>query len=293
MGDLLAVGPVTLDQPVPGSALAIGAHPDDIEFGCGATLAKWAASGCRVHHLVLTDGSKGSWDPGADLDELVAAREAECRAAAAVIDGPPTTTSPGAGPSGDGAVGGPVTGALPAPGRRRAGERRRRATGRRPHHPVPPAGGRCWATTPGAGTASIPITGRPVSSPSTPWWRRAIPISSRSWDWRRTDRAPCSCSRPICPTTWRTPAASRARRSRRSSATTANSSRPWASPSPARPRGVTRRSPGRWPAGPAGTGRSVDDGYAAFATKLRHQLAEHGSLAERPSGEAFHRITAV
>ena len=43
---------------------------------CGATLAKWAAAGCRLHHLVLTDGSKGSWDPDADLDALVATREA-------------------------------------------------------------------------------------------------------------------------------------------------------------------------------------------------------------------------
>ncbi len=88
MGDLLRAGPLTVDQPVPTSALAIGAHPDDIEFGCGATLARWAAAGCRVHHLILTDGSKGSWDPGADLAELVDMREAECRAAAAVIDGP-------------------------------------------------------------------------------------------------------------------------------------------------------------------------------------------------------------
>ncbi len=87
MGDLLVDGPVTIDLPIPSSALAIGAHPDDIEFGCGATLAKWADAGCRVHHLVLTDGSKGSWDPDEDLAALVAARVVECRAAAAVIDG--------------------------------------------------------------------------------------------------------------------------------------------------------------------------------------------------------------
>ena len=87
VGDLLEVGPISVNLPVPTSALAIGAHPDDIEFGCGATLAKWAAGGCRVHHLVLTDGSKGSWDPDEDLAALVVARAAESRAAAAVIDG--------------------------------------------------------------------------------------------------------------------------------------------------------------------------------------------------------------
>jgi LmbE family N-acetylglucosaminyl deacetylase len=87
VGDLLVDGPVTVNLPIPSSALAIGAHPDDIEFGCGSTLAKWADAGCRVHHLVLTDGSKGSWDPDEDLAALVAARVIECRAAAVVIDG--------------------------------------------------------------------------------------------------------------------------------------------------------------------------------------------------------------
>jgi LmbE family N-acetylglucosaminyl deacetylase len=76
-----------VDLATPASALAIGAHPDDIEFGCGATVAKWAANGCRVHHLVLTDGSKGTWDPSADLSELVKDRADECRAAARIIDG--------------------------------------------------------------------------------------------------------------------------------------------------------------------------------------------------------------
>ena len=56
---------VTSELDTPRIALAVGAHPDDVEFGCGATLAKWAASGCVVHHLVLTDGSKGTWDANA------------------------------------------------------------------------------------------------------------------------------------------------------------------------------------------------------------------------------------
>ncbi|MGK2948884.1 MAG: PIG-L deacetylase family protein, partial [Acidimicrobiales bacterium] len=73
---------MSLDLPTPAVALAIGAHPDDIEFGCGATLAKWAAAGTVVHHLVCTDGSKGSWDPSADVAALVVQRQAEQRAAA-------------------------------------------------------------------------------------------------------------------------------------------------------------------------------------------------------------------
>jgi LmbE family N-acetylglucosaminyl deacetylase len=76
---------VSLNLPVPAVALAIGAHPDDVEFGCGATLAKWAAAGCTVHHLICTDGSKGSWDATADTAALVVERQAEQRAAAAAL----------------------------------------------------------------------------------------------------------------------------------------------------------------------------------------------------------------
>lgn len=61
------------------------AHPDDAEFQCGATLAKWARSGTVVHHLVLTDGSKGTWDPSVDQDELRARRRDEQRTAAAAL----------------------------------------------------------------------------------------------------------------------------------------------------------------------------------------------------------------
>jgi LmbE family N-acetylglucosaminyl deacetylase len=75
------------DLPVPLRALAIGAHPDDIEFGCGATLAKWAALGCAIHHLVCTDGSKGSWDHRQDPAELVAIRQREQRAASRALGG--------------------------------------------------------------------------------------------------------------------------------------------------------------------------------------------------------------
>ena len=77
----------TIDLDVPTSALAIGAHPDDIEFGAGGTLAKWANSGCVVHYLVCTDGSKGSWDAAADTVALVARRRDEQREAARQIAG--------------------------------------------------------------------------------------------------------------------------------------------------------------------------------------------------------------
>lgn len=65
------------DLAVPERALAIAAHPDDIEFECGATLAKWSAAGCVVDHLICTDGSKGTWDEHADTDALVGIRQTE------------------------------------------------------------------------------------------------------------------------------------------------------------------------------------------------------------------------
>lgn len=40
--------------------LAIGAHPDDIEFGCGGTLIKYAAKGHQLYLLVMTEGGLGA-----------------------------------------------------------------------------------------------------------------------------------------------------------------------------------------------------------------------------------------
>jgi LmbE family N-acetylglucosaminyl deacetylase len=78
---------ISVNLDVPASALAIGAHPDDVEFGCGATLAKWAAAGCAIHHLICTDGSKGTWDPDADTDALVTTRQEEQRRASQILGG--------------------------------------------------------------------------------------------------------------------------------------------------------------------------------------------------------------
>lgn len=87
VGDLPETDDVSRDLPVPSSALAVGAHPDDIEFGCGATLAKWAAAGCHIHHVVLTDGSKGTWQGEDDDGALVATRREEQREAARLLGG--------------------------------------------------------------------------------------------------------------------------------------------------------------------------------------------------------------
>lgn len=64
--------------------LAIGAHPDDLEFGCGATMAKWAAEGATVYYLILTDGSKGYEDHLMPNEELTKTRRMEQEAAAKI-----------------------------------------------------------------------------------------------------------------------------------------------------------------------------------------------------------------
>lgn len=74
-------------SPVPARALAVGAHPDDVDFGSGGTLAKWAAQGCEITHVVCTDGSKGSWDPTTDVEALVATRQDEQKAASRALGG--------------------------------------------------------------------------------------------------------------------------------------------------------------------------------------------------------------
>lgn len=41
------------------TVLAIGSHPDDVEFGCGGTLYRLHSQGHRIFLLIMTDGSAG------------------------------------------------------------------------------------------------------------------------------------------------------------------------------------------------------------------------------------------
>jgi LmbE family N-acetylglucosaminyl deacetylase len=65
--------------------LVILAHPDDPEFFCGGTIARWVAAGHDIHYLLFTRGDKGSNDPEMKPEKLMAIREIEQRAAADVL----------------------------------------------------------------------------------------------------------------------------------------------------------------------------------------------------------------
>lgn len=69
---------------IPQSAMAIFAHPDDIEFTCAGTMARWANSGTRVSYILLTSGDAGINDPEIAKDEAITIRESEARTAAKI-----------------------------------------------------------------------------------------------------------------------------------------------------------------------------------------------------------------
>ncbi len=64
-------------------ALCIVAHPDDLEYGAAAAIARWTAAGKHVSYLLVTRGEAGI--DGMNPAEAGPLREAEERASAAVV----------------------------------------------------------------------------------------------------------------------------------------------------------------------------------------------------------------
>lgn len=62
---------------VPESAMAIVAHPDDIEFGSSGTLARWAKHGAQICYVICTSGDVGIADTSITREEAAEIREAE------------------------------------------------------------------------------------------------------------------------------------------------------------------------------------------------------------------------
>jgi LmbE family N-acetylglucosaminyl deacetylase len=67
------------------SLLTVFAHPDDAETAVGGSLLKWIAEGWNVTLCVITDGDKGTNDPGDEPATVVARRRLEQERAAALL----------------------------------------------------------------------------------------------------------------------------------------------------------------------------------------------------------------
>ena len=83
----MAIVTIKMDKTwtTPQKILVILAHPDDAEFFCGATLAKWAEAGHKITYALLTCGDKGNANTQLDGDALCRVRHKEQRDAAKII----------------------------------------------------------------------------------------------------------------------------------------------------------------------------------------------------------------
>lgn len=66
-------------------AQVVFAHPDDAEFLCGGTVARWTQEGTEVAYVCATDGSAGWNGPDLDRREIAGIREREMREASAIL----------------------------------------------------------------------------------------------------------------------------------------------------------------------------------------------------------------
>jgi LmbE family N-acetylglucosaminyl deacetylase len=65
--------------------LVVMAHPDDVDFGLGGTVATWTDAGIAVSYCMVTSGDAGGFDPDVPRSEIAGIRQAEQRAAAATV----------------------------------------------------------------------------------------------------------------------------------------------------------------------------------------------------------------
>ncbi len=83
------IGSATQEAPPPiegpARAMVIMAHPDDAEFLCAGTVAKWCKEGWDVFYVLVTGGDKGTHDDTMHPEKLAAIREEEQRAACRVL----------------------------------------------------------------------------------------------------------------------------------------------------------------------------------------------------------------
>ncbi len=69
----------------PTTRMVIVAHPDDAEFTCAGTVARWVKEGHPVIYVICTDGSRGSNDPGMTPEVMAPLRRVEQEEAASIL----------------------------------------------------------------------------------------------------------------------------------------------------------------------------------------------------------------
>lgn len=65
--------------------LVVVAHPDDCDFGCAGSTARWTAEGRQVSYCIVTDGDAGGSDRSISRTEMARLRREEQTAAAAAV----------------------------------------------------------------------------------------------------------------------------------------------------------------------------------------------------------------
>ncbi len=83
IGSAQQEAPPPIEGPM--RAMVIMAHPDDAEFLCSGTVAKWCKEGWDVYYVLVTGGDKGTHDDTMHPEKLAAIREEEQRAACRVL----------------------------------------------------------------------------------------------------------------------------------------------------------------------------------------------------------------
>ncbi|MHB1089831.1 MAG: PIG-L deacetylase family protein, partial [Ilumatobacteraceae bacterium] len=65
--------------------LVVTAHPDDVDFGAGGSVATWTRDGDEVVYCLVTDGQAGGFDNSISRDDMTAIRRREQTEAAAIL----------------------------------------------------------------------------------------------------------------------------------------------------------------------------------------------------------------
>ena len=65
--------------------LVVVAHPDDCDFGCAGTTARWTDAGVNISYVIVTDGDAGGFDRSITRKEMATIRRREQTEAAAEV----------------------------------------------------------------------------------------------------------------------------------------------------------------------------------------------------------------